>query len=244
MAKKLYEETNIQDIANAIREKNGTESTYKTSEMGNAIREIESGSSGSSENPLMYAVGCERIFIETSFPNGYEITLDMPNFGVEQTNRGNISYSFYKTTGIKKVSFKGNNKKSTCQMESVFRQSEVEVIDFSNFILKPNMIVHCFRDCTNLTTILGEIDMSECTNITIPFDHSKNLKEIRFKPNTIKLSISFWSQNLLSNESAQSIINGLATVETSQTLTLHGTVKSKLTEAQLTQITSKNWTLA
>jgi hypothetical protein len=39
----LIKETSIQDIGNAIREKNGTENTYKPSEMGNAIREIQSG---------------------------------------------------------------------------------------------------------------------------------------------------------------------------------------------------------
>ena len=40
MAKKLYEEANIEDIAIAIREKNGTETKYKTSEMGDAVRAI------------------------------------------------------------------------------------------------------------------------------------------------------------------------------------------------------------
>ena len=45
MSNKLYSETSIQDIANAIREKNGTSDTYKVSEMGNAIRAIVSGES-------------------------------------------------------------------------------------------------------------------------------------------------------------------------------------------------------
>lgn len=43
MAKKLYEETNIQAIANAIREKNGISATYKVSEMANAILAISGG---------------------------------------------------------------------------------------------------------------------------------------------------------------------------------------------------------
>lgn len=43
MSKKLYEETNIQDIADAIREKNGEETTYKVSEMAQAISDIPSG---------------------------------------------------------------------------------------------------------------------------------------------------------------------------------------------------------
>ena len=37
MSKKLYEESSIRDIANAIREKNGTTTKYKVSEMGAAV---------------------------------------------------------------------------------------------------------------------------------------------------------------------------------------------------------------
>lgn len=45
MSKKLYEESSIQDIANAIRSKNGATSTYKVSEMASAINDISVGSS-------------------------------------------------------------------------------------------------------------------------------------------------------------------------------------------------------
>lgn len=41
---KLYEESSIQDIADAIREKNGLQDTYKVSEMGAAIRAISANS--------------------------------------------------------------------------------------------------------------------------------------------------------------------------------------------------------
>lgn len=40
---KLYEETDIQNIANAIREKTKSTDTFKVSEMANAISNIESG---------------------------------------------------------------------------------------------------------------------------------------------------------------------------------------------------------
>jgi hypothetical protein len=73
--------------------------------------------------------------------------------------------------------------------------------------------------------------------------YANKIKEIRFVPNCIKLSIGINSY-VLSDESIQSIIDGLATVETAQTLTLHADVKEKLTEEQLATITSKNWNLA
>lgn len=43
MAKKLYEEASVQDIAAAIREKTGGAETYKIAQMGNAVRGITTG---------------------------------------------------------------------------------------------------------------------------------------------------------------------------------------------------------
>lgn len=42
MSKKLYEESSIRDIANAIREKNGTTTNYKVAEMGAAVTALPS----------------------------------------------------------------------------------------------------------------------------------------------------------------------------------------------------------
>ena len=41
--KKLYDEASVQDIATAIREKNGTATKYKVAEMGDAVRGITTG---------------------------------------------------------------------------------------------------------------------------------------------------------------------------------------------------------
>ena len=75
------------------------------------------------------------------------------------------------------------------------------------------------------------------------FQKASALVEVRFVTGTIKVTILF-SSALLSAESIQSIIDGLATVETAQTLTLDATVKAKLTQTQLDTITGKNWSLA
>lgn len=46
MALKLYSDTDIQDIADAIRSKNGSSDTYKVSEMASAIDALPTGFSG------------------------------------------------------------------------------------------------------------------------------------------------------------------------------------------------------
>lgn len=40
MSQKLYEENNVRDIADAIREQNGTQNSYTVAQMGNAVRAI------------------------------------------------------------------------------------------------------------------------------------------------------------------------------------------------------------
>ena len=58
MAKKLYEESSIQAIANAIREKNGETTTYKPSEMAAAITAITTGGGGGQVEPFVLSGDC------------------------------------------------------------------------------------------------------------------------------------------------------------------------------------------
>lgn len=78
------------------------------------------------------------------------------------------------------------------------------------------------------------------------FRSSDALQNVAFKAQSIVDDLSFGGCSMLSDESIQSIIDGLAdlTGQTSQTLTFHADVKAKLTEEQIATITSKNWTLA
>lgn len=76
------------------------------------------------------------------------------------------------------------------------------------------------------------------------FSWLNNLVNFRIT-GTIGKSISLSNSPNLSDESVQNIIDCLAdlTGQTAQTLTLHSTVKGKLTDAQRATITNKNWTL-
>lgn len=98
------------------------------------------------------------------------------------------------------------------------------------------------NNCPNLETI-STLDCSGATTFQNWLQNSIAVRNLSFVPETIKVSINIPSA-VLTAESIQSIIDGLATVETAQTLTLNATVKAKLTETQLATITSKNWNLA
>ena len=88
MAKKLYEETSVQDIANAIRAKNGEATTYKIGEMATAIAAI-SGSpivDDSLENTVQYrqmnlsAAGFLANVDYTENSNDYSVTKVTPYY--------------------------------------------------------------------------------------------------------------------------------------------------------------------
>lgn len=88
------------------------------------------------------------------------------------------------------------------------------------------------------------LDFTSCKGLNQPFRNCSALKELRVAKETIKINFVIDYSPNLSTKTIQSIIDGLATVETQQTLTLHSDVKAKLTETQLSQISSKNWVLA
>lgn len=86
MAKVLVTDTHLTDIANAIREKNGTSETYKPSEMANAIESIEAGG-GTTE-------------IEDAFIT-HTLSGDYANDRVTKVKYG----TFYEDTNLTSVSF-------------------------------------------------------------------------------------------------------------------------------------------
>ena len=105
---------------------------------------------------------------------------------------------------------------------------------------------HMFTYCQALETIDGQpLNFSGITvaSRTGAFTQCIGLVDVRFEENSIPLSISFVNCANLSTDSIQSIIDGLATVDATQTLTLHSTVGAKLTDTQKATITAKNWTL-
>ena len=100
-----------------------------------------------------------------------------------------------------------------------------------------------FFSCTKLVTITKLILDGTVTKWQNAFLSCSNLENITIEGN-IYTSLSFSPCSKLTYESLMSIINALAVVTTTQTLTLHATAKTKLTEADIATITQKGWTLA
>lgn len=169
-----------------------------------------------------------------------ELTVSAPNINVGN-NQTCMGQMFILNNGVKKVVL---NMPDKCRyMTSTFSNCgilEEVVLNFStkNIVSYEN----AFPNSRKLKKITGVLDFSSATSTIWMFDNCLNLKEVTFAPNTLSISISLHSSSNLTSESVQSIIDGLATVETAKTLTLHKNVK--ILQSQVDSANAKGWTVA
>ncbi|MBQ5678205.1 MAG: BspA family leucine-rich repeat surface protein [Clostridia bacterium] len=185
---------------------------------------------------LPYVTSLHQAFANWStepIPIVEELTLNVPNItGMTQMLVFN--------SGVKKIILNGLD---TCNnMSSAFHASSVLEEVVMNFSTKNvTNYASSFQQTYNLKRIIGTLDFSSATNVQGMFYACNNLEEVTFAPNTLSLTIGLPS-NKLSANSVQSIIDGLATVETAQTLSLNKAIV--LTDEQKSIINAKGWTLA
>ena len=177
---------------------------------------------------------------------------------LKKINEGNIvdcsiirglSYFFYGCSCLKEIHC--INWVDPNSTESMFSLSPNIIPDKLNTVtfspkMKSNNARLMFNGRNNLKNIIGEIDF---TNISRELDSSSvfngctSLVEVRFTKECIKYNLSFTQSSLLSDESIQSIIDGLANVEITRTLSFHSDVYNKLTGAQKEAASNKGWTV-
>lgn len=146
MAKKLYEESSVQAVANAIRAKNGETTTYKIAEMPDAISAIEAGGtledelvthtvSGKYSNHGITVVG-KYAFYESGDLTG----VDLPNVTTLST------YAFQKCSKLADI----NLPKVNYIAEGVFYGTAIANADFP---LAAYVGSNCFYAASKLTTV-------------------------------------------------------------------------------------------
>lgn len=250
-------------IGDAIREKNGTTDLIPLADMPQAILDI---SGGGTIDLLQYVKTARMLFHSAkSFPSkavinlpnvceiyqafAYwnaepipiveELTVTAPNINVNN-NQACMGQMFTYNNGVKKVTLDMpdesqymNSTFSNCGIleEVVLNFSTKNVLDYAS----------AFANARKLKRIVGVLDFSSATNVNYMLGCNE-LEYVRFAPNTLSLTISLVACSKLTSESIQSIIVGLATVETARTLALNKAIV--LTDEQKATINAKGWTLA
>lgn len=225
--------------ADTIREKHGIEDSMKPSVLLEKTRELKG--SADDTNILQYATFVNAaLFRNAVFPENTEMQMK-----VKGSSYSGFTYMFF-SSNIYSLKFETENPTQITANGMFQACSKLVSVYFLNEEIGFDNVNSMFDDNRRLKTVRGKINLSTAKNIGGMFYRCEALEDVEFTPLTIKLSISFAESSKLSNTSIQSIIDGLAdlTGQTTQTLTLHVDVKSKLTQEQIATITSKNWTLA
>ena len=185
---------------------------------------------GGGEDLFQYATSGNGLFANATFPDNYELTINMPNV-IESMERV-VRYA----KGLRKVTLKGNTANKAISFQYAFQgdtKSLLEIVDATEWGdggLKPSYANNMFSNPT-LHTVLGEIDFSECVNVNSTFSSASTLINIRFKAGTLSRSIDTLSGcRVLSKESLTSIVRGLSDTASGQTLTVSRTAVNKAFE--------------
>lgn len=223
-------------------EKGYAEGETKGEEQGYSRGYGEGYTDGYSKTPLQYTTNLNMAFMNAVFSENCDLVIYVPNFV------GSLSNTFSMSKNLKTIKLVCDDTSGTFNSDGSFYNCQtVETIDLTEFKKKLYNGSNTFANCYSLQEIKGDLDYSECASSSIiAFGNTWALKEVRFKQGTVKVSLNISSTGVLTDESIQSIIDGLAdlTDGTAQTLSLHADVKAALSEEQLVSITQKNWTVA
>lgn len=199
---------------------------------------------GDSVNPLNYATFIDnRMFWAATFPENTRLEIVVNGY---QNMTINMTQQFGYTKNLVYLKLDLSNVIADCNFNqtciSSYQLKELEIVGNTACVTNWG---DTFDNCSALETIRGTLDLSRDTGGGVTFDVCRRLQNVRFAEKSITKSQTFRFSSLLTDESIQSIIDGLAdlTGGTAQTLTLEGTVGAKLTDEQKAAISAKNWTL-
>ena len=242
MARVFVNDSTLTDIADAIREKNGTEDTYKPSQMADAVKGIQSGGDSYYDEfwDEFQQNGALTDYSYSFNSVGWTDNSLKPKYTIKPIKATNMFSNGCKITVVNDEKFDFSEciqATDLFYLNSKIREVNINITNITNFN-------GAFYYCGHLKDVTLRNINSECSFLNA-FYICSSLVNFNMT-GTIGKSISFVNSALLSDASIQSIIDGLAdlTGSTAQTLTFHADVKAKLTESQISQITSKNWTLA
>lgn len=238
----------LSNLANAFRTYLDTTDKINAQNFADKVGEVfEKGKAqgGGGSDIADYLTIGDNQWANASFPEGYDFVLRMNK--VPRT----LNNLLINATGIKTATL-------VCEIEGaiawtgVVRCSTVEVLDLTKFKPTPSEIRYFALGDTSLVSVLGEIDMTNCTKTDLAFNQTTALEEIRFKEGTISIALDFHWSTKLSAESYDSIMQGLSSTATGQTLTLtkYATVKAtydaKYGEGawDILAASKTNWTIA
>lgn len=229
------------DACDAIREKTGKPELIKSGGMAEEIRSIQSGEDALAEVEALI----DESEVLDSTEGTVEEKVDKLIHFVE-VFKNTFGLNFYDADSLTHIDFcidwlGGAYGTGTIEFQYTNNLERIKGIDCS----KLSSIRNLFNS-SNIKIIDEPFDVSKFSEWSMAgaFSNASKLTKIRFIAECIKNSLSFASCSLLSAESIQSIIDGLAYTEKTKILTLPSNIIEILTEEQQNSIFATNTQLA
>lgn len=193
--------------------------------------------------PLSCATNIAKLFYGGVFPWGYELVLNVP-FITE------LSKVFENTQGLKKITLKGRtpqiaNATGLLNCDNTFSSnSDLEIIDITDFYFNPGNIDYIVNNATSLREIRGTIYANNTKSATYAFYHCPCLEEMRVAEDSVFGMLEIPNSPLLSSETVQSLVDSLKTMTGFKgNMVLNSQVVARMTDTQKATVYNKGWTL-
>lgn len=147
MAKVLVNDSNLTNIANAIRGKNGETTTYKPSEMAAAISAISGGGSDIPESAFVVSGNCQYRFAN----GGWDWFINQYGNRITTNDINNIT-NMFQHCGVTSIPFEINCINKEISMQYIYGDC-TNLTNISKINIKPIDIRQIFYNCYRLKTV-------------------------------------------------------------------------------------------
>lgn len=223
--------TPLTDSINALTTYANEVTGESDTNLSDAVHALASGYGGGLPFDPQYCKKLEGMFSTAILPKVFDI--DLKDF----TSLISINQMFMNILGTGGVNGETVTIRNLRQSGDTFTaaslfyyNSRTKYVNFIDCDFSPTNASELF--CTvQIEEIHGELNFTNTTNASNAFNNASKLREVRIKPNSIRINasgISFYFKSCasLSNESLISIANGLDGTATGLTLELHATAKN------------------
>ena len=151
----------------------------------------------------------------------------------------NMSYMFSRCYNLTTIPQLDTSKVTNMSymLGDCYKLTTIPQLDTANVTNMRGMFSYC-----NKLTSISQLDTSSVTNMQYIFDGCSRLIEIHMTG--MKVSFNISASTLFTREALLEILNNLATVTSTKTLTMGSTNLAKLTDEDKAIATNKGWTLA
>lgn len=182
MSLKTINDEHLIAIGNAIRSKNGTEETYKPSEMAAAIRSIEGGGSGGGSSEIVLKGNCQYALAAPAWAENLD--------NIKTQDITDATYMFYDNTSLIEPNITLNGAenseiKSTYMFYDCENLKDLSNLKFNNYLAgaTENMFRNCYNLRTLPTDLSGWIDWREGKQTANRSGMFRNCYSLRSIPN-------------------------------------------------------------